>query len=341
MVVVCPKCRTKYRVAEDRLPGGSARLRCSGCGEVFLIKRKAAPSGGPPLGEPAALPTVVAGRKVLVAHPAVSMCEMIGDLLRGAGFVPVFAKNGIEAIAIMGDIHPDLVVVDVALPDIFGFEFPEIIKKDQRLSGIKVMLIASIYDRTRYKRMPLSLYGADDFIEKHNLGDSLVSKINGLLGRQEKATASPVSAQPDASSPGWAAPPPNGGPPQEQPPLGGPPLGEQSPSGEPAIPHVAEDHGPRSGEGEAPGMSMKAQEVEKAKRLARIIVSDIALYNHELIEQGIRRGSIEDAVQIDLDEGRRLFDRRVPEEIRREEDFLLESLNELLEKRKKEMGMEQ
>ncbi|MCL4558398.1 MAG: zinc-ribbon domain-containing protein [Deltaproteobacteria bacterium] len=310
MVVVCPKCLTKYGIAEGKLSGDSARLRCPKCGEVFLLKRKKAPpNDAGRAGEAPPLPAVVAGKKVLVAHPSASMRDTIGDLLKEGGFAPVFAKNGIEAISIMGDIHPDVVVVDVALPDIFGFEFPEIIKKDRRLSGIKVILIASIYDKTRYKRMPQSLHGADDFIEKHHIRGSLIPKINSLFGRQEEGKAQPVQATISV--------------------------------GQTTAPHVIEE-GAKGLKEEGPVQTAaRARDVEKAKRLARIIVSDIALYNQELLEQGIRQGTIEEAVQNDLDEGRRLFNKRVPEDVRKQGDFLLESLNELIEKKKRELGIVQ
>jgi CheY-like chemotaxis protein len=65
--------------------------------------------------------------------------------------------------------HPDVVLLDVALPTMYGFEICERIRNTPALSGVKTILIASIYDKTRYKREPQSLYGADDYIEKHHI----------------------------------------------------------------------------------------------------------------------------------------------------------------------------
>lgn len=307
MIIICPKCSVRYRIAEDKLSGDSVKLRCSKCGEIFLLKKKATQKEGPQV-----LPAVLEGRKVLVAHPAGSMRDMIGELLKEGGFAPLFAKNGVEAISIMGDIRPEVAVVDVALPDIFGFEFPEIIKNDRRLSSIKIILIASIYDKTRYKRMPQSLYGADDFIEKHHIRDGLIPKINSLLGKQEEIKAPSKQAEPVQVGVSVS---------------------------EPVAPQVTEDDTKKLKEEELVQVSANTQGIEKARRLARIIVSDIALYNQELLEQGIRQGTVEDALQNDLEEGRRLFNKRVPEDIRKQGDFLIESLNELIEKKKKELGI--
>lgn len=307
MVIVCPKCSTKYRIAEDKLSNDSVKLRCSKCGEVFLLKRKAPQREGP-----STLPAVVEGKKILVAHPAGSMRDMMGELLKESGFAPLFAKNGVEAISVMTDMHPEVAVVDVALPDIFGFEFPELIKNDQKLNSIKVMLIASIYDKTRYKRMPQSLYGADDFIEKHHIRDGLIPKINSLLSRQEEVKAPPKPAEPVQVGVSVS---------------------------ESVAPMLVEEDSKKLREDELIQTPAHAQDVEKAKRLAQIIVSDIALYNQELLEQGIRRGTIEDVLQNDLEEGKKLFNKRVAEDIRKQGDFLIESFNELIEKKKKELGI--
>jgi hypothetical protein len=85
----------------------------------------------------------------------------------------------------------------------------------------------------------------------------------------------------------------------------------------------------------------EVQEIEKAKRLARIIISDIALYNEEVLEQGIRQNAVEELLKNDLEEGRKLFLKRVPEHIRKQADFLKESLDELINKKKKELGLTQ
>jgi predicted Zn finger-like uncharacterized protein len=308
MIVLCPKCSVRYRIAEDKLSGNSVKLRCSKCGEIFLLKKKKISRKE----EPNVLPAVLTGKRVLVAHSAGSMRDMIGELLQEGGFAPLFAKNGVEAISIMGDMHPGVAVVDVALPDIFGFEFPEIIKNDQRLNGIKIILIASIYDKTRYKRMPQSLYGADDFIEKHHIRDGLIPKINSLIAKQEEIKAPSKQAEP---------------------------VQVGISVSEPVAPQVTEDDTKKLKEEELVQVSANTEGIEKAKRLARIIVSDIALYNQELLEQGIRQGTVEEVLQNDLEEGRRLFNKRVPEDIRKQGDFLIGSLNELIEKKKKELGI--
>ena len=51
-----------------------------------------------------------------------------------------------------------------------------------------VVLVASVYRPTGYKRRPTRLYGADDYIEIHHLGDALSVKLRRLLGLPARAS---------------------------------------------------------------------------------------------------------------------------------------------------------
>lgn len=69
-----------------------------------------------------------------------------------------------------------------------------------------------------------------------------------------------------------------------------------------------------------------AEGVAQAERLARIIVSDIVLYNAEKFEAGVRVGDVLDALAAELDEGRSLFAQRVDSGVRELRDFLSDEL---------------
>ena len=70
---------------------------------------------------------------------------------------------------------------------------------------------------------------------------------------------------------------------------------------------------------------------EKARRLARIIVSDIALYNEQLLAEGRKNNNYHDLLKDDLEEGRSLFRQRVPKEIWEKRDYLTEIFDEFVE----------
>jgi hypothetical protein len=77
----------------------------------------------------------------------------------------------------------------------------------------------------------------------------------------------------------------------------------------------------------------------KARRLARLIVSDIALYSRKNVEEGVRKGNFEELLAHDIKEARALYARRVPEEIRNGTTYLDEAFTELIEKTKQELSL--
>jgi hypothetical protein len=67
-------------------------------------------------------------------------------------------------------------------------------------------------------------------------------------------------------------------------------------------------------------------DVANAERLARIIVSDIVLYNPEKFESGIRDGNVLEALEAEVEEGRSHFEQRVELRVRESRDFLAEEV---------------
>jgi len=77
----------------------------------------------------------------------------------------------------------------------------------------------------------------------------------------------------------------------------------------------------------APGLDPETTtDVARAERLARIIVSDIVLYNPERFEAAIRSGDVVEAMATEMEEGRAHFRERIAEHIRERKDFLGEEL---------------
>jgi hypothetical protein len=68
------------------------------------------------------------------------------------------------------------------------------------------------------------------------------------------------------------------------------------------------------------------EERAKAERLARIVVSDIVLYNEERFSAAVRGGRVLEAMAADLAEGRQLFEERIDARVRAERDYLKDEL---------------
>jgi CheY-like chemotaxis protein len=237
---------------------------------------------------------------VLVAHESQTIREVIRRLLAGVGWSVTAVGDGQAAVGAL-DPPPDALVLDVAVGGLLAYEVVEEIRR--RALPTRVVLIASIYNRTGYKRRPTSLYGADDYVEQHHIPDSLVSKLARLIGPPPRPAHAP------------------------------PPHAETSEgrsirsAGEERLEPIAA----------APVPVTSPEMVLRAERLAKLIVADIALYNGDAIDQAARTGDVHELdarLRIDLEEGRLLFDLRVPPEVRRLRDFISDALAELREQRR-------
>ena len=76
----------------------------------------------------------------------------------------------------------------------------------------------------------------------------------------------------------------------------------------------------------------------KAARLARTIISDIVLYNPELVVRGVKEGTVYQLLAKDIQDGLKHFNSRVPEKIRKERDYFRESMEAMIAKKKQELG---
>ena len=301
MDIQCPQCKSSNTFNPDEITQSGKNVICNNCKAPFLIRQvKVIPQFG------------IDRDKVMVANANPHFCSAIKDFLSGHGLEVVIAKDGVEALQSLEIDIPNVALVDVALPGMYGFEICDFIRTNEKLKGIKIILLASIYDKTRYKRMPTSIYGADDYIEMHHIPDELIPKINSLLGRDRDFVRAPIQM--------------------------------------------------RTAEFEAVIMeetlSQKIKEItaqdikiqvsadkeldkvyEEAKRLARIIASDIILYNQEAVEDGIRKGNLYDLLKDDIKEGVAYYANRVSPEIGKNTSYLRDAFEELIAKMKKERGI--
>jgi DNA-binding response OmpR family regulator len=298
-VVRCPQCGRYYRLAGRAGLRPGTKLRCTKCGHVF------------PLEPAASLVPPPTGPRVLVASDGEEVTALIEEILMAGGFVPRSVKGGDEAWDEIRRWKPRAVVLDVGLPGIPVFEVCHRVRQDPLHHSVAVVLLASVYRGTRYKRAPTSLYGADDYIEKHHLRDSLADKITRLLPEKKTAGAG-------------VYPPPNREE-QTRPRETLPSPAEARRDEEMLV--REEQFGPgvdREGEGLPPRESLR--------RFARIILSDIALYNQETVERGIRQGSLHQLLAREIAEGRQLFETRLPPGAGGEREFYDQALADFIRK---------
>jgi two-component system KDP operon response regulator KdpE len=124
-------------------------------------------------------------RRVLVVDDEERMVRFIRLNLEHDGFQVIEAFRGAQAIDRLRSNMPDLVLLDVMLPDIDGFEVLRMIREVSTVPVI--MLTAKGEEEDRIRGLEL---GADDYITKPFSPRELVSRVKAVLRRTETATAS-------------------------------------------------------------------------------------------------------------------------------------------------------
>ena len=119
--------------------------------------------------------------KVLVVDDEPDDVELVKFNLKSAGFEVVTACDGEEALKKARAAPPDLIVLDVMLPEVDGLEVCKILRRDLATSAIPIVLLsakAAEVDRV----LGLEL-GADDYVTKPFSPRELVLRVKKLLGR--------------------------------------------------------------------------------------------------------------------------------------------------------------
>lgn len=125
---------------------------------------------------------MVAGR-VLFVEDEDSISEPFSELLRAEGFEPVVARTAADALALAEQIQPDVVLLDVMLPDGDG---RDICRELRRRSDVPILMLTARADVTD-RVLGLEL-GADDYVVKPFSAVEVISRIRALL-RRARATA--------------------------------------------------------------------------------------------------------------------------------------------------------
>ena len=122
--------------------------------------------------------------KVLVVDDEPDMVEMLKVLLENSSYEVVSAYDGKEGIATAKQEKPDLIVLDLMMPEMNGFEACKEMKNDPDLKDIPVLVLTAISQKisaTKYARdLGLGLL-SDDYIDKPVDPNVLLNRIETLM----------------------------------------------------------------------------------------------------------------------------------------------------------------
>ncbi|MBR2338498.1 MAG: response regulator transcription factor [Clostridia bacterium] len=116
--------------------------------------------------------------KILIADDDSNICELLRLYLGKEGYVPIIASNGEEALERFESNKPDLILLDVMMPRLDGWQVCRRIRKDSQCPIIMLTAKGELFDKV----LGLEL-GADDYIVKPFEAKEVIARIKAVLRR--------------------------------------------------------------------------------------------------------------------------------------------------------------
>jgi DNA-binding response OmpR family regulator len=140
-------------------------------------------------------------KKLLIVEDNTDLLELLRLGLKDAGYLVITAANGVEAIQLARNVQPDLILLDVLLPELDGFEVCESLRKDPVTAPIPVIMLTGLTGEfTRYAGLES---GADEYVTKPARLEQLLPRIEHWLShpprQKPSATATASEPSPDSS----------------------------------------------------------------------------------------------------------------------------------------------
>ncbi|HET7763725.1 MAG TPA: response regulator [Burkholderiales bacterium] len=128
-------------------------------------------------------------KQILIADDEPSIVAALEYLLQQGGYEVLIARNGDEALGLIEQRIPDLVLLDVMMPRRSGYEICSRIRHQEEWRHIKVIMLSAKGRDTEVNK-GLAI-GADLYVTKPFSTRELMAKIDGLLGRGPSAARIP------------------------------------------------------------------------------------------------------------------------------------------------------
>lgn len=135
-------------------------------------------------------------RKIFIVDDEEEILNLLTDVLEKNGFLVLTAKNTEDGYKGIIKSKPDLVILDLVVPNIGGVELCRLLREDHRSSHIPIIML-TVQNSEPAKVMGLTL-GADDYITKPFSAKELVARINSLLRRTYEYKEKPKVLEYDA-----------------------------------------------------------------------------------------------------------------------------------------------
>jgi two-component system cell cycle response regulator DivK len=120
-------------------------------------------------------------KRILVVEDNPWNARLVGDILESLDYTMLEAENGLKGLQLARNDHPDLILLDILLPDMNGIEVLKQLKGDPTLQQIPVIAITASANNEIYKRCVEA--GCDEFMTKPFTKRILTEMLDKFLSR--------------------------------------------------------------------------------------------------------------------------------------------------------------
>ena len=125
--------------------------------------------------------------KILLVEDDESLAQMYTMRLEAEGFSVTHVANGEEALSTAVKIHPDLILLDVMMPKISGFDVLDILRNTPETANMRIVMLTALSQPKDKERA--EALGVDDYLVKSQVVIAdVIERIKHHLGKDEKPT---------------------------------------------------------------------------------------------------------------------------------------------------------
>lgn len=126
-------------------------------------------------------------KSVIIMEDDVAMAEIVSHKLASSGFAVRHAEDGKQGIGMIAESAPDLVLLDLMMPEVSGFQVLEEIRKspDKKIANLPVIVLSNLWSNSDILRVK-NLRADDYLVKAYFTPEEILGKINALLEKRGK-----------------------------------------------------------------------------------------------------------------------------------------------------------